>query len=108
MCVCGRVGFGFDTPWTAAACPEGGDNQVISAMNSLANLFRGAPVTRALVITSVALSGLGFILRSNGKPTPLLAMVPAFALWHPWTFLTAGLHESNIISVLIPLRLPAI
>ncbi|KAI9034350.1 rhomboid family protein [Hyaloraphidium curvatum] len=70
-------------------------------MSNIATLLRGAPVTRALVAASIVLSGVGFVLRNGGgKTAPLVAMVPAFALWYPWTFLTAGLHESNILTLL--------
>lgn len=68
---------------------------------NISTIFRSAPVTRALVFSSVALSLLGFALRANspGNTTPLLAMVPAFCLFYPWTFVTAGLHESSLIAV---------
>lgn len=80
------------------------------------------PLTRALLLTLLALSALNVSLRfrkwsaaasdpSNSLTAPsnyisapqlavpYLVLVPTHSLWFPWTFVTAALVENNIVSL---------
>ncbi|KAJ3016005.1 hypothetical protein HKX48_004261 [Thoreauomyces humboldtii] len=52
--------------------------------------------TRSLLLASVVLSLLSIVL-----PTEYLALIPGSSLFYFWTFVTAGLWESNPVSLLI-------
>ncbi|GAA5952772.1 hypothetical protein JCM21900_005796 [Sporobolomyces salmonicolor] len=77
------------------------------------------PATRAFTAALVAFSSLFFLLRLSLAPTdlkaifnassdvgvafPWLVLVPGNVLWAPWTLLTAGFVETNLIEFLISL-----
>ncbi|RUO95807.1 eukaryotic integral membrane protein-domain-containing protein [Jimgerdemannia flammicorona] len=60
------------------------------------------PVTKALTTATLAVSAFAFLVRYRASITypddppttlPVVAVVPAYALWTPWTFATATLYE---------------
>ena len=71
------------------------------------------PVTRALLVLIVALSFLYNLARwkqigaspasdvTAQSRVPYLALVPAVAIFNPWTFLTATFVEQNVITLLV-------
>lgn len=84
------------------------------------------PITRALLLTLLALSTLNAVQRTrkwnaslpDTPPTsrlatatnylsspnwaiPYLALVPSRSIYYPWTFLTASLVENNVVSLAI-------
>ncbi|GAA5916661.1 hypothetical protein JCM6882_001574 [Rhodosporidiobolus microsporus] len=85
----------------------------------LSTLVTLPPATRALTLTLLTLSLLFFLLRfslpdadvrsvlgSGGDAAvafPWLVLVPGKAIWAPWTLLTAGFVETNLIEFLLSL-----
>lgn len=59
-------------------------------------------VTRALAVSTLLSSSLYIFLRWNGAAPfslPYLTLVPGTSIFYPWTLLTSGFVETNIIQV---------